>query len=519
MARVCAWSITVLVTASCAARGASPQLVAEMARADLLLREGCYRCLEEAAATYVRLATLPRAPVGARQHAFDATLLLAVRAKELGIPADPLLQQARELAQQLPATVPPALPPAASLDAAEFVVGETSGLDPERRQQRVRRPRPPTPEGRVVPPARAALTPALPSSVIAEYLALAIDCEDPFARPDINAEQIRARHGDPPLIRFRLAICGTAPALLAPLREADARWVDTFFFEGRRQMAARPIADVLKASEYFTEARTAFPDSDAITLALAAAQNALSEHEAALANFDVVLAKEPTHRDALLGRVMSLSYLNRYPDAVVSATRLIDLGTWHIGDAYYWRAWNRYHLHQLDAAWADVERATGLLVNTSVYTLAGFIAYARKELDTAIERLDRAFAMDKTNCEAVWTASLVHVDQEAWPHAAPKFSRAMSCFSEAAAQAQAEIKQLEAAAFAEALKARRIAAAQKRVETSHHRSAQAAFNAAGCYLRLGQKTAALHHVDAAAEHALMKEKAVALRTTIEKLPE
>ena len=215
---------------------------------------------------------------------------------------------------------------------------------------------------------------------------------------------------------------------------------------------------------------------------------------------------------------MSLSYLSRHPEAIAEATRLIGLGTWLIGDAYYWRAWNRFQLKELDTAWADIEEASKLNVDTSVFTLAGFIAYARKELEVAVNRLDRAFALDPTNCEAVWTAGLVHVDQQAFGDAAPKFSRGMTCFASAATQAESEIAETEKASYAEALKARRIAAAQKRVETARFRGAQSAFNAANCYLRLGQKVFALVHVDAAAEHPQLKEKAITLRATIEKLP-
>lgn len=502
---------------ACAARGPSPQLVAEMGKAETLLREGCYQCLQEALAIYERLAAAPRAPHDARRGAFEAALLLTVRAKELGMPYDTHVARARTLAQNIPPAVPPALPPSVYLDAADYFIGEISGFDPEARQQRTRRPRP-LADAATPPSVRAALAPAA-TELVADYLALAIDCEDARARLEIQAEDMLRRHGRAPLIRYRLAICAVAPAELVPLREGDPRWTDTLFVEGRRQMSARPVADVVKAAELFTAAHVAFPDSLAITLALAGAQNALSEYPAALASYDLVLSSEPTHRDALLGRVMSLSYLNRHPEAVASATRMIELGTWLVGDAYYWRAWNRYHLHLLDLAWSDVEQATKLLINTSVYTLAGFIAWARTELDTAIDRFDRAFAMDSTNCEAVWSAGLVHVDQQGWTMAAPKFSRAMSCFIAAAAQARAEMAETRKAPWAETIKTRRIAAAQKRLDTAEHRTAQAAFNAAHSFLRLNEKGLALNHVDVAAEHPLLKEKATALRVTIEKLPQ
>ena len=49
-------------------------------------------------------------------------------------------------------------------------------------------------------------------------------------------------------------------------------------------------------------------------------------------------------------------------------------------------------------------------------------------------------------------------------------------------------------------------------------AAQAAFNAASCHARLGQKSEATTFIELAAEHPLMKEKAAALKASIDKLP-
>ena len=508
--------VTVAMFLGCAARGPSPRLLAEIGVANEQRQAGCYTCLVEALTVYERVAADPRSPAVARPAAFETAVMLAVRAKELGLPARGWLQRAQELAARL---VPSetGLAPATYLAAATVFVGETAGLDPEMRQLRQRRT--PMVDGKPVPrPERVALDAAPPTDGLAGYLALALECDETASRLLLNADDAFARFGRAPAIRFRLAICGAAPGELLPLREADPRWTDTLLFEARRQLAMRPIADIAKAVELFTAAQQAFPESHAITLSLAAAQHALSEFAAALANYESVLAVEPTHRDALLGRVTSLSYLTRYVDAVAAATRLIDLGTWHIGDAYYWRAWNRYQLHQLPVAWDDVERATKLLVNTSVYTLAGYIAYARTELDTAIDRFDRAYAMDRTNCEAVWFAGLVHVDQQGWHAAAPKFATAVTCFTTAAAEAQKELEAIEASNYAEPIKVRRRSALQKQLDTAEHRAAQSAFNAAQCFLRLGQKAEAASHLEKAAVHPLLKEKAATLKVALEKLP-
>jgi hypothetical protein len=178
----------------------------------------------------------------------------------------------------------------------------------------------------------------------------------------------------------------------------------------------------------------------------------------------------------------------------------------------------RHHRGVCECAWPDIEDATKLLVNSGVYTLAGFIAFARKELDTAILRFERAYAIDRTNCETVWTGAVVHVEQQAWAPAAPKFVTAVGCLSSAAAEARADIERTNAATYAETIKTRRIAAAQKRVEAAEHRRAQAAFNAAQGFVRLGQKVEALVQVEAAAEHPLMRQKAALLKASIEKMP-
>ena len=55
---------TAVLTAACAARGPSPQVLAELAKADSLFRQGCYTCLQEALAIYERQAALKQPPPG-----------------------------------------------------------------------------------------------------------------------------------------------------------------------------------------------------------------------------------------------------------------------------------------------------------------------------------------------------------------------------------------------------------------------------------------------------------------------
>ena len=320
--------------------------------------------------------------------------------------------------------------PAVLLEAAEAVFGDVTRLDAEERLQHEQR-KPASRHLRF----RCSAT----SDLAAAYLAIAIHCEQPrgaaptpaaTAAANLLAAIARDDSTSPPLLRYRAAICsGGEPAALTRMREADPRWAEIYFFEGKYEMGSPArSADPERAAALLTQASAAFPESIAIRLMLANAQELAGDAAAALDAFDRVLAARPAHVDARLGRVRNLSYLSRADEAIAAATILIDAGTWHVGDAYYWRAWNQYQSRRFDEAWADVRQAMSLLSNTAVYALAGSIAYARKELDTAVTHFNRAFEIDPSNCLAVWSSGLVHIDRAAWPAAVGQLLEGDSLF-------------------------------------------------------------------------------------------
>ena len=517
-----------LAVAGCAARGPSPQVVAELGKANALLREGCYNCLREAQTIFERLSAPPRPTPDALQGAFDATLLIAMREKELGLPSQASLDRAKQHASNIgnlkekAASAIPSVSPPALLDAALLVIGETAGLDPEPRVQDmgVRGGPPLAPDN----PQRRALDAWVNTNVVAQYVALMIDCEQLNMREGVKPADILANYGGVPLIQFRLAVCGGIGApQAAAIRAANARFVDTLPWEARRALigSQTEAIDLYKGATLLGEAHQAFPGSHWLAIYWGRTSQSIAEFESALAGFDSVLAGAPTHRDALLGRVTSLSYLMRHQEAIATTTRMIELGKWHIGDAYYWRAWNHYNLKAYEPAWTDVEVAIKMLSTTNVYMLAGLIAYDRKDLPTAILRFDRAFGLDVTNCDAVWMAGLVHVDQQSWPNASPKFARAMSCFSNASAQAKSDLAALDAdlkraggTLLPPGREQRQRTKLTRDMELAAERSAQSAFNAAQGFARMGQKVMALAHIERALAHPRMKEKAEAMKAAI-----
>lgn len=503
MARRLLAGLMLVWTLGCAARQASVQLTAEVHAADELVEVGCYTCLRDAVALYERALSARRPPTEVQPRLFEATLLLTLRAKELGLPFESWLERARTIANALP----PGLDAATAIELAELVPRETSGLAP-------------TPPGatrfvREVVPALAVWRERVAatglSSATRQYLDLTLACADRATRDELEAKPPTAVAA---FVRYRLATCGpTATEDAGRLLTDDPRWSEAAWFEGRRVLAQ--VRDLTPAIVLLTTASRAFPESGAMLMSLAGAQLAAGQLEPALATYDAVIALVAEHRGALLGRVLALTYLNRHEDAIVSATRMIDLGTYLLSDAYYWRALNRYQLKAIEEAWADVTVALKLQINTNVHTLAGLIAYARKQLDTALMHFDRAWTLDRSNCNAAFYKGIVQGDLNTWRDAAPTFSTAMSCFTSAAATVRAALQELQASDQSEAYKASKGAEYQKHLDEHERQAATSAYNAAQAYGRTGQTSSALNHVDVAIAHPSMREKAEALKKLLQ----
>ena len=504
-----------VIAAGCAPKGPSPQLTAEFAKAEALQSEGCYTCLNESLAIFERLHQAKLPPAGIAEKRFDTALLIAIREKELGMPSDDAMAKARGL------VVPSRQ---ALIDTAELVIGDSSGLDPEMRAFATARNRPPVEPDN---PKRRALDAFPATDLAAKYVALAIDCEQQKLIESVDMTALTTAYAGSPLMHFRLSTCGRPAAPnVGALRQSNPRWTDTLYWEARREMVASlgQAIDLSKVIGLYGQGRDAFPSSLMLTMAWSNANLTAEEFESALSGFEDVLKTFPTHRDAMSGKMQSQSYLLRHQEAIATATGLLELGTWHVPDAYYWRAWNRFQLKEYETAWTDVENAIKGLSNSRVYMLAGLIAYARKELPTAVDRFDTAFKIDPSACDAVWMSGLVSIDQNELAVGGPKFTRGMTCFVSAAAalrqnRATLDMNIQKRGTPPNARDQRNLDRLQRDAETAELKAAQSAFNGAQCYARTGGKGLALNLVDVAIGHPEMREKASVLKAAIEKLPD
>ena len=107
---------------------------------------------------------------------------------------------------------------------------------------------------------------------------------------------------------------------------------------------------LLTAERHYQEAFRAFPLMLPAAHGLARLHVMLEEYETSLPEYDVLLAAVPDQQDALLGKARALSQLGRHAEAMPLLDRLIAMGTWLVGDAHYWRGWNRLQLGDVAGA-------------------------------------------------------------------------------------------------------------------------------------------------------------------------
>jgi predicted outer membrane protein len=90
----------------------------------------------------------------------------------------------------------------------------------------------------------------------------------------------------------------------------------------------------------------------------------------------------------------------------------------------------------------------------------------------------------------------------------------MTCFIDAATQARRDVAELEAATFDPVYKNRLIAQQEKTIKESDLKAAQAGYNAAQGFLRSGNKSEAMAHLQIALEHPEVHEQAETLSKLI-----
>lgn len=474
----------------------APPRSTSFATADAALLRGCYDCLQDARHHY-RAAEGDRA----RRGLFEADLLIALREKELGLPPSDALTEARRLAAQ----VPPQLEANRYLALVDTITGDV--LESSSHTL-------PLPGAR-----NAALRTWLSHGQltrIRDYLQISLTCQD-AADAGLPLDNLATLPGDaPPLLRYRLASCARdATPTLASLRAGEPRFVEASLFLARTEIAQSP-EDLRPAKAHLDEALARFPTSPLATYLTALYYQLARQDTEALQFFDRTLTLRPDHDAALLGRVISLSNLERTADAIAAATLLISHGH-HLADAYYWRARNHHALHQLPEARRDINSARELAGTEDILFLAGVIEHEQGNLDLAYDDLTIVANIEARRCEAHWYLGLIDRQRRQWPPAGEAFETAVACYRERARVTAERRQALDARNDLDpAYRARTLASLDAATTADLHQLHQAALIAAGIAATANDLAKAHRLIDLAAEDPALVDNAASLRDAIDR---
>jgi tetratricopeptide (TPR) repeat protein len=454
--RLAIWTLLASVASGCANRQSTVPVAPPTRDIEALIERGCYKCLEQALA----LADERSLP----DLAFEAAALLTLRATELGMPADEWMARARTLAVGNAARTEyvemvAAVPPDPLRGLRDDLLVETQARN---RIQKLLAS---------VGSWYDTLQIEAQSVAFRRYLELTLLCSvdlrnDRFDRLDALVPQL----SDLPLLKYRVGICldQYQPQLLA-LQTELPELADADYALGRYALRDPKAPDPDAAMRRFKSAAATFPSSTSIPTAIGNLYQTWEDWANALTAFDQALALLPSHPDAQIGRVISLSQLERHQDAIAAATQLIDGGRWHLGQAFYWRAWNYYNLGNNQAARADADRTRTLMVNPAVFLLSGLIEWRFLRRESAETEFQEALKMDFGQCEAAFYLGGVRYELRKLSEALAAMTQARQCYDLALAvrrklfeEAMAKAVTAEAKARESSRHERAIASVQKR---------------------------------------------------------
>lgn len=457
--RIAVLFVTGVLFAACSPRPAVKTAPAD-ARAvyiQALIRRGCYTCLEAASTLAADSASI--------EAAFETTVLLALRSKELGLPASLWLERARGL-------VPVGSDWGVYLDIAMAAPADPLSGDRDQLLSEAaarRRPRP------VLENWRRQLVTGSGSEMFRAYLDLSLVCNPIlYDQRDAAIAAVVQMVADVPLLQYRAGICGETSQLKMVLQQ-NPEFADVHL-ELARAALQRERPDYDDALTRFRSARAAFPRSATISASIGNLHQEREEWAEALEAYDATLALVSSHRDSLLGKTISLSHLSRHNEAIESASRLLELGNWFTSDAYYWRAWNQYRLDLIPDARADIDRAKALTLTPGTLVLSGIIAWREKQLELAETEFEGALKLDFGQCEAASYLGGVRAERQRWIEGLAAFEHAEQCFELSIDARRKAVTELAAAGASPQAVSRQIASHERAIADAEMRRTEAARN-------------------------------------------
>ena len=487
-----------------------------LAIADARVLEGCYGCLQDARATYERLAAGKQGEAIV-PRLFETNVLIALREKELALDSRATMERARALVPR----VPVALEPVRVLAIVDAVLPDHNGL-PMKSLGALRRANAAfleTIDAELAWIEQAPLTPP-----VRKYVALSLDCSyhDRKKTPGDTVNRLARRRevpiNAPPLVAYRAAYCERSDTLTLKRILVTAPTLDETAYALAQVVvwnAGETGGD--DALALLDRAHARFPRAPGITFTTGWLNSNLGDCDAAVRSFDETLAIQPAHDRALLQKAICLTSLKQDTAAMAAATQFIALDTPNIAEGYYWRAVNRLRRRELDLARTDIEAAKVRSRGGDILSLAGMIEFEQSEYPIAETdlRAARATWQGFKLCGAAFYLGNTLTKREAWPDAEASFDSAMVCYNDRADETALKIEQVRTSTRGSAaFRARRMATLETDLADRRRRARTAAFNVASMSARLGNFARAEEMLAIAQSEAELTESVSKLREQI-----
>jgi tetratricopeptide (TPR) repeat protein len=316
-------------------------------------------------------------------------------------------------------------------------------------------------------------------------------------------------HPDSRIVAFQAAV---SPAFdlesLEALLALDQGFAEIHYYLGE---AALMAGKLLTAERHYLSVRETIPESLSVLISLAKVAFQMEETESCLDWNEKALALLPTYRDALLGKGLALGYLGRNDEALAALGRLLELGTYYMGEGYYWTAWNLNELGRLEEARRAIGSARVFLVGVSdVAALAGIIAYRQGRLDDAEKDLREALDLDPDASDAAYHLGKLYADRKDWLNSAIYFAGAAGTFEDKEKGLEKKAAEIEASEMAPERRARLVAKKRVQILSIQTTKATCQYNAAAGFHNAGSFDRALALARQAAVHPAFADKAAEL---------
>jgi tetratricopeptide (TPR) repeat protein len=476
-----ATAITVGLVAACARNPPATSILtppavvqARLDEADALAARGCYLCLEDAAEAYSKIVRISNHPVVLKKT-LENDLMLAIREVELRLPDSGARQNAFMLRQHVPKSYETYF---AVLDFMDAPLGARTTTVAELEKERA---------------ARGALLTRLegewPATPVAAYFYLAFGIRSAYFR-DYKTDVARVVEVHPEALSLKYEML-VYPTLFDPRVAAELLAVEPRFAEVRLVLGQRALfgGGLVTARRELVAAHETLPESLAVKSLFGTVEFAYARYQQALALFDEILAAGPD-ANVQLARAEALSYLKRHREAIAVLDELLKDVQRNPGEKYYWRAWNRLQLTELQPAYDDAVAALRFMSGVSAFRLAGIATFNLERLPEARGYFDSAVKISSVDCDSIQYLGQIDSAERNWASAFSRFSEAAGCFQQSTARLTAELATKESQNL-DGLLAGQIAGLKSDIEAQSLMQAQSTFNAGVVARNAGNREAAL----------------------------